>query len=126
MSEFQKKCNSEVEESQCNGSKDKNTNTARRMKLFSCELIALLTSLNTVLALIGIILGSLAITQVQQNGVLTASSLQKVSSFRQKNSIAAEQQSQLTEEVIKIMIHNALIEMMSSGNYTGQPGNKCL
>ena len=57
--------------------------------------------------------------------ISTASSLQKVSSFRQNNSIEAEEQSQLTEE-IKAMMHNALIEIMSSGYYTGQPGNKCL
>ena len=61
MAEIQKKCNFEVEMPHCNGIKDGNTNTATKMKL-SCELIAFLVSLNTILALIGIILGSLAIT----------------------------------------------------------------
>ena len=72
--------------------------TATRRKIFSCELLNLLISIKTVLALIGIILGSFSITLFQQRDISMTS--QKQPSFRQKSSIAVEE-SQLTE-IIKL------------------------
>jgi len=136
MADFEKNCNFEIEEPHCNSNKDRKTVTVlpAKMKSYSCGIMSLLISINTVLALTGIILGTFAITRFQQMEISMASAitrfqqmensmtyLQKRSSFSEENS-NTEIQSQLIDEVItKASI--AFSRVISSGKLTGPQGN---
>jgi len=122
MAEFKKNCNTDIEDLHCNCNKNGNVVTVlpKQMKSCSCGIIALLITINTVLALTGIILGLFAIIRFQQIET-SITSLHKRSSLSQENSNDAIQ-SRLIDEIVKAS--NTFSRVMSSGNLTGPPGNK--
>jgi len=86
------------------------------MKSCSCGIIILLISINTVLALGGLILGTFAIIRFQQMETSIAS-LQKLSRFDDLNTSLGAIQLQLNNQ-IETKIRNTLLDVIPSGNLT--------